>query len=158
MRLQELGIEFRTTDDGMVRQLGESVAPTGPRRTRCSSSRVPWRCDYNGNGVPHGHRQRPRTGRRGSARAARDALARAIADGEVTIDVDAVARPAREAVSGGRRRRGVARRLVMDGALDSASSAGDADVIGGRCTSSRVGGLDVRRVRRGVCRARPPAT
>ena len=34
MRLQELGIEFRTTDEGMVRQLGDARRADGTEHTR----------------------------------------------------------------------------------------------------------------------------
>ena len=68
MRLQELGIEFRVTDEGMVRQLGDARRADGTERTRVFQLEAAAALDYSGPACRVGHRQRARPGRGGRGR------------------------------------------------------------------------------------------
>ena len=70
MRLQELGIEFRVTDEGMVRQLGESRRADGTETHACVPARARRGAGLHRTGVPRGDRQRAGPGRGGRGRRA----------------------------------------------------------------------------------------
>ena len=58
MRMQELGIEFRVTDEGLVRQLGPSRRADGTETTRVFQLQGVEALDYSGPGVHRRSRQR----------------------------------------------------------------------------------------------------
>ena len=125
MRLQELGIDFRVTDEGWIRQLGERRRADGTETTRVFQLEHAAALDYTGPACRVTIASALDPAEEEVARENLDALALAIAIGEVTVDVDAVDPALREAAqlaAGGDA--DLARRLIMDGTLD-------ADIVGG---------------------------
>jgi hypothetical protein len=129
MRLQELGIEFRVTDDGMVRQLGESRRADGTEATRVFQLEHAAALDYSGPACRVAIASALDPAEEAEAAAHLDALAAALGRGDVTVDLDAVDPVAREAVQAAiGEDPALTRRLIMDGALDNAL-VGDTELI-----------------------------
>jgi hypothetical protein len=130
MRLQELGIDFRVTDEGWIRQLGERRRAAGTETTRIFQLEHAAALDYDGPACRVTIASALDPAEEAVTREHLDDLALAIAIGEVTVDLDAVDQALREAAqlaaSGDA---ALARRLIMDGALDAESLAGDAALI-----------------------------
>ncbi len=126
MRLQELGIEFRVTDPGMVRQLGDGRRADGTERTTIYQMQG-WPALEDGESdcvVAEASALSP--GDEDAARAEEQAIIDGVTSGRLTVDVSKVS-PARQtevaqAIEGDA---AVARHLVRDGTIDSSIVSGD---------------------------------
>jgi hypothetical protein len=124
MRLQELGIEFRTTDEAMVRQLGDRRRADGTERTRLFQLEGPWALGYAGDACLISIASALEPADEERARDAVDDIVAGIRSGAISVDVDAVAPEraddARAAAAGGIE----ARWMVLDGSLGADALAG----------------------------------
>jgi hypothetical protein len=129
MRLQELGIEFRTTDEGMVRQLGDSRRADGTERTRLFQLEGPFAIDYDGDACLVAIASALDPADEQGAREDLDAVTAGIVEGSITVDVDAVApelaERARAAAAGDA---ATARAMVLDGSLAADALSGEGDI------------------------------
>lgn len=129
MRLQELGIEFRTTDEGMVRQLGNSRRADGTERTRLFQLERQFAIDYDGDACLISIASALDPADEAQARRDVDAITAGIVDGSITVDVVATspeaAERARAAAAGDA---ATARAMVLDGSLGAAALSGGVDL------------------------------
>jgi hypothetical protein len=129
MRLQELGIEFRTTDEGMVRQLGDARRADGTERTRLFQLEGRFAIDYLGDACRIAIASSLDPAEEVAASREADAIVAGIVDGSIRIDVDAVppsATEAARAAAGGDP--AAARALVLDRTIGADVLSGDADL------------------------------
>ena len=98
MRLQELGIDFRVTNEGWIRHLGERRRADGTEGTRLFQLEQAAALHYAGPACPVTIVSALDPAEEAAARESLDALALAIANGEVSIDLDAVHPGVRDAV------------------------------------------------------------
>jgi hypothetical protein len=124
MRLQELGIEFRVTDEGMVRQLGDARRADGTETTTLFQLEGRAALEYDGPACRVAMASALEPSEEATASAAADEMAAAIATGGVVVDVDEVPPERRDLASAAARGDvAAARSLVLDGAADAALSA-----------------------------------
>ena len=125
MRLQELGIEFRTTDEGMVRQLGDARRADGTERTRVFQLEGRSAIDYEGDACRIGIASALDPADEERARRDADTIVAGLVDGSISVDVSAVppelADAARAAAGGDA---ATARSMVLDGSLGAEALAG----------------------------------
>jgi hypothetical protein len=91
MRLQELDIEFRVTDEGMVRQLGESRRADGTEPARIFQLQGPEALLYDGDACLVVLASELPAGDEGTARERAEDLAARLAGGEIVVDDAALA-------------------------------------------------------------------
>ena len=125
MRLQELGIEFRTTDEGMVRQLGDARRADGTERTRVFQLEGRSAIDYAGDACRIAIASALDPADEEQARRDADSIVAGVVDGSISVDVSAVppelADAARAAAGGDA---ATARSMVLDGSLGAEALAG----------------------------------
>ena len=125
MRLQELGIEFRTTDEGMVRQLGDARRADGTERTRVFQLEGRSAIDYAGDACRIAIASALDPADEARARRDADTIVAGVVDGSISVDVSAVppelADAARAAAGGDA---ATARSMVLDGSLGADALAG----------------------------------
>ena len=88
MRMQELGIEFRVTDEGLVRQLGPSRRADGTETTRVFQLQGVEALDYTGPACTVALVSALTAADEAATRALADRLAGDLADGTIVIDDD----------------------------------------------------------------------
>jgi hypothetical protein len=126
MRLQELGIDFRVTDPGMVRQLGDRRRADGTERTTIYQMQGWPALEHGGSDCIVAEASALTPADEDRARADEQAIVDGVTSGRLAVDVSKVA-PARQAeveqaIDGDA---AVARHLVRDGTIDSPIVSGD---------------------------------
>jgi hypothetical protein len=119
MRMQELGVEFRVTDEGMVRQLGESRRASGDETTTVFQLEGLAALDYGGTACTIALASALAPDDEREVRALADRLAAELADGTIEIDESALgdADPIDQLAVARQGDRQAAWLLVLDGAL-----------------------------------------
>jgi hypothetical protein len=129
MRLQELGIEFRTTDEGMVRQLGDGRRADGSERTRVFQLEGRDAIDYDGDACLVAIASALDPTEETAASQDTDAIVAGIVDGSISIDVAAVgAESADAAQAAAAGDADAARALLLDRRLGAGALTGGADL------------------------------
>jgi hypothetical protein len=126
MRLQELGIEFRVTDPGMVRQLGDARRADGTERTTIYQLQGWPALQQGGTDCLVAEASALTPAREDEARRTEQALADGIATGRLTVNVERID-PVRLAEVDAAQRGDVAtaRRLIEDATFNPVSVRGD---------------------------------
>ena len=119
MRMQQLGIEFRVTDEILVRQLGESRRADGSQTTRVFQLEGLEALDYGGPACTVALASALTPASDAEARLASDRLAGELADGTIEVDADALdpTEPVDQLAAARSGDLDAARLLVIDGAL-----------------------------------------
>ena len=134
MRMQQLGIEFRVTDEILVRQLGESRRADGSQTTRVFQLEGLEALDYGGPACTVALASALTPASDAEARLASDRLAGELADGTIEVDADALdpTEPVDQLAAARSGDLDAARLLVIDGALARWAAASIATSADGR--------------------------
>jgi hypothetical protein len=132
MRLQELGIEFRVTDEGMIRQLGERRRADGTETTTLFQLERSFALTYEGPACLVTIASALDPDAEARAQVTADEIAAGIASGVITIDIASLD-PAQQqlAAAAAAGDEGAAWRLVIEGAIEDTTLAGDAGLAAG---------------------------